>query len=81
MIQYRNNLDHVINRPKNLDQAIKIAETIGNDFDFIRVDLYLVNDLIYFGELTNTPGSGVEKITPYSMDLYLGSKIPFKPYK
>lgn len=36
---------------------LEIAETLAEDLDYVRVDLYCVNDSrIVFGELTLAPG-------------------------
>lgn len=63
-----------IGKPECFDQAIKVAEQLAVDFDFIRVDLFLLDDGIYFGELTNFPHNGME---PYSkwLDFELGQKL------
>lgn len=45
-------------KPKKLHQMIKIAEKISKEFPFVRVDLYEINEKIYFGELTFTPAAG-----------------------
>lgn len=65
-----------IDKPKNLDLAIKIAEELSIDFDFVRVDLYLLDDGVFFGELTNTPGAGASKFTPRAFDFDLGARLP-----
>ena len=61
-------------QPFGFDVAKKIAEELSIDFDFIRVDLFLLDDGIYFGELTNFPHNGME---PYSrwLDFELGKKL------
>ena len=41
--------------PENIDEMIRIAETLASDFPFVRVDLYNVDGKIYFGELTFAP--------------------------
>jgi len=64
-----------IKKPLLFDKAKEIAKKLSEDFDFIRVDLYITDDNVYFGELTNTPGNGFEKFTPLSFDLELGKKI------
>jgi hypothetical protein len=66
-------------RPKHLHYMIDLAELLGMPFDFIRVDLYLVNDRIYFGELTNYPTSGMFSFIPVSHDFELGSKWKIIP--
>lgn len=67
-----------IDKPKGFEKAVDIAESLSIDFDFIRVDLYLVDGEIYFGELTNTPENGFLKFTPKSLDFELGAKLPDK---
>ncbi|MFP4403771.1 MAG: ATP-grasp fold amidoligase family protein [Nanoarchaeota archaeon] len=61
-----------IRKPKKFEKMKKIAEKLGEPFDHIRVDLYLINDNIYFGELTSYQGSGVQMIKPRSYDFELG---------
>ncbi|MFA5393787.1 MAG: ATP-grasp fold amidoligase family protein [Candidatus Ratteibacteria bacterium] len=61
-------------KPAQLDSMVTLAEFLGTPFDFIRVDIYLVNNRIYFGELTNYPESGRSSFTPVSYDFELGSK-------
>lgn len=62
-------------RPENLDEAIKIAEKLSADFNFIRVDLYLLENQIYFGELTNYPGNGFQPFQPESMEYKVGALL------
>ncbi len=63
------------NKTEKLDESIRLAEKLASDFDFIRVDLYIVEKKIYFGELTNYPGNGFQAFTPDSFDLELGNKL------
>ena len=46
-----------IKPPQHLDRMIEAAESIGREFDFVRVDLYDLPDHPRFGELTFYPGS------------------------
>ncbi|MCS4410022.1 hypothetical protein MU420_23245, partial [Klebsiella pneumoniae] len=32
---------------------------ILNDFNYVRIDWYILGDRIYFGEITFTPGAGI----------------------
>ncbi len=45
-------------RPERLEEMLQIAEKLAVRFDFIRVDLYVAQDRIWVGELTNLPISG-----------------------
>jgi hypothetical protein len=58
--------------PANLSQMIVLAEDLGRPFDFVRVDLYSMEDRIYFGELTHYPGSGLVHFRPEEADLRAG---------
>lgn len=68
-----------IPKPLNFQLARLAAEELSRDFDFIRVDLYLLSDHVYFGELTNAPGNGFEKYSSKKFDFYLGSLMPKHP--
>lgn len=59
-------------RPKNFDTMVKIASTLCQGFDHVRVDLYNVNGDIYFGEMTFSNGSGFDRIVPDKYDYELG---------
>lgn len=60
--------------PPNLDRMLAIAQQLGKPFDFMRVDLYDVDGVIVFGELTPYPCGGLERFVPLSFDIELGRK-------
>jgi len=60
-------------RPACLPRMIDAAQELGRDFDFVRVDLYAVNDRPLFGEMTFYPGSGLDRFHPVSLDMVLGA--------
>ncbi|MBZ7982168.1 glycosyltransferase [Campylobacter sp. RM12640] len=65
-----------IQKPNNFDLMKEIAEKLSKDFNFVRVDLYLMdNGQIYFGEMTFTPMSGFAKWNKSNIDLELGKMI------
>jgi len=53
---------------------IPLAERLGEQFDFARVDLYLHNGQVMFGEITQCPVNGFAAFTPVSFDFELGEK-------
>lgn len=67
-----------ISKPAKLKSAINLAEALSEDFNFLRVDLYLMENRIYFGELTNYPGNGFIEFEPESLEQWAGSllKLP-----
>ncbi len=60
-------------RPAALERMIAVAETLGQDTDFVRVDLYLLGDDIYFGELTHSPAAGRVPFEDEKLERELGS--------
>lgn len=52
--EYNKN-NRIIEKPKNLDRMIEIAEILSSDFPYCRVDLYSIDNQILFGEMTFTP--------------------------
>lgn len=65
-------LDTEPSLPSNIQEMIKIAETLSADFPFARIDLYNVEGVIYFGEITFYPWSGYVRCEPDSFDFELG---------
>jgi len=61
-------------RPQSLKQMVEIAETLGRDLGFVRVDLYEVDGRVYFGEMTFTPSAGYMRFEPPEVDAELGAK-------
>lgn len=66
-------------KPKNLKEILEISQVLAKDFIFVRIDFYLVNNRIYFGELTPIPGMG-GGFCPDKYDFYFGKmlKLPNK---
>jgi hypothetical protein len=62
-----------VSPPETLSKMINIAEILGKEFDFMRVDLYSVNNKVYFGELTPYPGNALSPFSPVEYDLIYGN--------
>lgn len=69
------NAPEIPKKPDKFNEMVKIAETLSKDIPHVRVDLYLSNGQIYFGELTFFDGGGFSKIIPEEWDIKLGSWI------
>ena len=63
---------------ENLDQMLDICRRLSKTFTFVRVDFYIVEGKVYFGELTFTDGAGGEPIKPLNFDLKLAENIKLK---
>lgn len=68
-------LDSEISKPKNFNRMLSIAAELSKDFPFVRVDLYNIEGVIYFGELTFYDGSGYKGYEPDEFDFILGKKF------
>lgn len=60
-------------KPEHFNEAIEVAEKLSAPFSFIRVDLYLPDNYIYFGEMTNYPGNGFVTFEPEALEYQIGS--------
>jgi TupA-like ATPgrasp len=58
--------------PARWDELVRIAERIGAQFDFVRIDLYDTPRGVIFGEVTFYPGAGLERFSPQALDLQFG---------
>jgi hypothetical protein len=63
---------YTIPRPTQLERMIGIAEEIGKDFSYIRVDFYEIEGKAVFGEITFYPGGGLDVVEPREYDAIFG---------
>lgn len=70
----RNGLTPVA-RPGNLDEMKEICCKLADSKTFVRVDLYVIDDKSYFGELTFYPASGMGVFTPEEWNGKLGDLL------
>lgn len=71
-IKYPNDYNAIIKKPEELDKLLEYAKKLSAPFIHVRVDFYIVDGSIYFGELTFTNGAGFDPITPEEFDLKMG---------
>ncbi|RJU94377.1 MAG: hypothetical protein DWC03_02825 [Candidatus Poseidoniales archaeon] len=43
---------------QRISRMIEVAEQLSHEMDYVRVDLFLIGDAVYYGEFTNYPRSG-----------------------
>ena len=67
-----------IPKPHSLKGMLDLAEKLSKSLPFVRVDYYLINDKIKFGELTFYPASGFEKFEPEAFDDEMGNWLSIK---
>lgn len=73
-VNYPND-DKLDKRPKNLKKMIELAEELSKGIKMVRVDLYEIEDKIYFGEMTFTPQSGQATWNPPEYNKIYGDQI------
>lgn len=73
------NLGDCVARPEGLDEMLSVANKLASDFPFVRVDLYWVNNKVYFGELTFYPWTGYIQFYPDNFDYLLGQHFIQQP--
>jgi len=81
---YRVGIEGEIPRPSQLDEMVELAQRLGSEFPFARVDFYEVCGRVYFGEITFTDANGLSSFEPPHYDLEYGRKLRLpekKPFK
>ncbi len=69
------NSDIIPSRPVLFDNLKVIAEKLSAGIPFVRVDMYVINGQIYFGELTFFHNAGFTKVHPEQWEKTLGDWI------
>lgn len=69
------NSDYVIPQGENFAELIDVVKKLAKPFQFVRVDFYMANGKLYFGELTFTDGAGSDPFSPESFDLEMAKRI------
>ena len=67
--------DVKIAKPEKLELLCELASKLSSNIPFVRVDFYINNNKIFFGEMTLFPGSGYERFVPESFDQTIGDLI------
>ena len=70
-----------IPKPELLDECIRISEILSKGKPHVRVDLYIVDNKVLFGELTYYTAAGLKPFRNYEDDLMLGGWINIEKVK
>lgn len=65
----------LLKKPEKLDDLLDVAKRLAKPFGYARVDLYLFEDAIYFGEMTFSGAAGNLLMEPAFWDEKLGQKF------
>lgn len=69
------NSSNGIPKPDKLEEMLGLARKLSKDLPFSRIDFYVINSKIYFGEITLFPASGFRAFEPEKWDAILGEWI------
>ena len=62
-------------KPNNLNLMIEYAKKLSNEFVFVRVDFYEINNTVYLSEMTFSPSDNHMKFKNKEQSIYLGSLL------
>ncbi|WP_022778693.1 ATP-grasp fold amidoligase family protein [Butyrivibrio sp. AE3009] len=63
-----------LEKPKNYELMVELAEKLSFGFSHVRVDLYNIGGKVYFGEMTFTNAGGLCQFEPDEFDRILGDQ-------
>ena len=66
-------------KPSQMDELIRLSEKLSKDIPYLRVDWYIIDEKIYFGEMTFYTWAGYMKFEPDNWDEILGSWLILPP--
>lgn len=69
------NFGDCVPKPEGLNEMLRVVNVFAEDFPCVRVDLYWVNEKVYFGELTFYPWTGYIKFDPDEFDYIVGEQF------
>lgn len=64
-----------VKKPRNMKELLEICRKLSCNLKFGRVDLYVLEDSIYFGEITLFPAGGMGILRPFEWNIKLGDLI------
>ena len=70
--------DVTIPRPPVFDEMLECAKKLAEGFKEVRVDFYVINGKLYFGEMTFFSGAGFSKYKPREFEFEMGKKLILK---
>ena len=54
---------------------LELASKLSKGLPYVRVDIYDMEDELYFGEMTFFQGSGFDPLFPFEMDKFWGTQL------
>lgn len=69
------NSNRVMEKPTQFEEMKELCKKLSDGMPHVRVDFYIINNKVYFGELTFFDAAGMAKFEPEEYDELLGSYI------
>ncbi len=60
-------------KPKKLEEILDVSLKVAENFEYARVDWYILGERMYIGEITQYPGGGLLKFIPEKYDVFCGA--------
>lgn len=67
--------------PKHYDLMLNYSKILAKDFKYVRIDFYEIDDEVYLGELTFTPGSGLFRYKNKEDGIKIGNMLKLSNHK
>ncbi len=74
-IEFPTDKNRDFKKPEVLDLLLSLSQRLSQGIPHLRTDFYIVDDKVYFGEMTFYHGSGMETIEPHTFDKQMGDWI------
>ena len=74
-ISFPRNASDAVKKPPVLDEMLACATKLAAGFREVRVDFYVINGKLYFGEMTFFSGAGFSRYDPRSFDFEMGGLV------
>jgi len=74
-IKYPRDPNYIVKKPEKLEEMLTLSRTLAQGFPHVRVDFYIVEDRLYFGELTFFHESGTGPFRPEAFEVQMGDWI------
>lgn len=71
----RSDKNKVMQKPKNHSEMLNLARKLSQNIPHVRVDFYVSNGKVFFGEMTFHHGGGAMKVEPFEYDKLWGSYL------
>lgn len=62
----------LVEKPQALTELLYLSKVLSNGLPFVRSDFYIIDNKVYFSEMTFFPGGAVQPFKPESWDYELG---------